>query len=371
MTIPDDAFISTVAKRIRAADEQALAEIFGRGDVAAAREFFDIMFFEGTPFKPGWKHLRTALLSESREMTQLLVTWGAAATEENLAELKHIAPEKYPRYAAMLRRCGLRPSKESNIAAPAPCNDSLVDDNAAPKAFIDDQFIDYRAEKIPKEWRGVLQAMQELGAPEAVIAGGALRDLFNGRAVKDVDIFVASRGSERKNKGFLKKAFRAAGLKAVNQVIDHGYGVPDLSKFPDPVEKTTAPSTDYWGVVLGTESRTQSWDIVAGPEKTNYNVIFIRDGAMEHLLHLGCVVEHFDFSLCQIQYDGKRLTSTPEYKQDVASKTIAWRTNRDTTKEHLERIVKKYPDWQLCEKSQRLLAEKSAPIVLPPVRILR
>src|SRR3569623_1528091 len=42
---------------------------------------------------------------------------------------------------------------------------------------------------IPERWQTVLRYVQNV-APDAVIAGGALRDLDNGRPVKDIDIFV-------------------------------------------------------------------------------------------------------------------------------------------------------------------------------------
>ena len=42
---------------------------------------------------------------------------------------------------------------------------------------------------IPKEWLDVLTEIQAI-FPGAVIAGGALRDLYNERPIKDVDIFI-------------------------------------------------------------------------------------------------------------------------------------------------------------------------------------
>jgi hypothetical protein len=45
---------------------------------------------------------------------------------------------------------------------------------------------------IPKRWAEVLSRLHNGGFPEAVIAGGALRDLHNGKPVKDVDIWVRS-----------------------------------------------------------------------------------------------------------------------------------------------------------------------------------
>src|SRR5262245_52415439 len=46
---------------------------------------------------------------------------------------------------------------------------------------------------VPARWQEVLLSLRAGGFPEAVIAGGALRDLDNNRPVKDVDIFVRHR----------------------------------------------------------------------------------------------------------------------------------------------------------------------------------
>lgn len=49
---------------------------------------------------------------------------------------------------------------------------------------------------IPSRWTEVLDALRAGGLIEACIAGGALLDLDNGVAVKDIDIFLRSRGPE-------------------------------------------------------------------------------------------------------------------------------------------------------------------------------
>ena len=46
---------------------------------------------------------------------------------------------------------------------------------------------------IPSSWRELLGEIREV-APDAVIAGGALRDRDNGRPIKDLDVFVQIEG---------------------------------------------------------------------------------------------------------------------------------------------------------------------------------
>lgn len=72
----------------------------------------------------------------------------------------------------------------------------------------------------------LMQCLIDNGAAEAVIAGGALRDLFNQRAVRDVDIFLKGRGGKEENRKFLQEAFAAVGLDITPQVIGYrdGYG---------------------------------------------------------------------------------------------------------------------------------------------------
>ena len=48
---------------------------------------------------------------------------------------------------------------------------------------------------IPKSWRSVLSEIQK-HCPSAVIAGGALRDLYHEVQVKDLDIFIEAGDSE-------------------------------------------------------------------------------------------------------------------------------------------------------------------------------
>ena len=59
---------------------------------------------------------------------------------------------------------------------------------------------------IPQRWRDALTALQDGGFPEAIIAGGALRDLDNGAPVKDVDIFVKWRSNIVEDLATLQRA---------------------------------------------------------------------------------------------------------------------------------------------------------------------
>ena len=47
---------------------------------------------------------------------------------------------------------------------------------------------------------------------------------------------------------------------------------------------------------------------------------------------------------------------TPLYKRDANGRKITLVKENHTTVDHLKRIIKKYPDWELCAESKNLLA---------------
>src|SRR5689334_11499331 len=68
---------------------------------------------------------------------------------------------------------------------------------------------------IPIEWREMLHTLQQ-AYPSAVIAGGCLRDLVFGGAVKDIDVFVP-RG-ERVSRGLLPSSWLVLPIISANCV---------------------------------------------------------------------------------------------------------------------------------------------------------
>jgi hypothetical protein len=312
--------------------DDALSAIVAEGDVESAREFLENTFWDGRPFAPNWGHLKMALLQQNKPMVRLLVTWGAMTTSEELSVLRYSSV--YEPSVRMLRRCGLKVDfmleKGEERTAPAKID-------ASPAA------------QIPAEWRKVLEHFQDKGAKEAMIAGGALRDLFNGRAIKDVDIFMPTRGSKRKNRAFLKEVFKAAGLNVEKQTIGCGYSL-SMEEFPDPASD-----------LLPRDGKTESWMVIAGPRQTEYNVVFT-----EHSFkYPDDLLSAFDFGLCQIGYDGKKITRKTAYEDAVREKKISLCQKNRTSLDHLQRIMKKYPDWKLCNESLKLLRPS------PPLRGLK
>jgi hypothetical protein len=363
---------------------QQLVQLIATKDVRRVRAFLDEAFWSGQPVKPEFSHLSQVLLNdrENIAMLRLLVTWGAAPVDENLRNLYiAVGENSYPECTRLLRRCGLRlPSSVMNKPPgfetipprlEIPENQSEQEKPFARISNGSPPLYDSRVTLLSEEWRKTLKAFQDQGAGEAVIAGGALRDFYAKRAVKDVDIFLASRGSEGKNKKFLKNAFEAAGLKIREQYI----GGSDFRKIPAPASsKDFQPAQqDYWSGKQIPASALESWTIVAGPQKTEYNIIFVNGPLGERLAKKNtlALLDAFDIDLCQIATNGVDLISTPAYREGVRRKRITMRNEKETSRDHLQRLVKKYPDFELCAASKRILEAPPPRPTPPPSRVVR
>ena len=327
------------------------AGFIGHGSCQQVREHFDKAFWAGKTLVLDWRHFKLALMREDKPILRLLVTWGAQHfNDKDLPHLKIMAKDKYPHYIKLLRQCGLKLSAAALEDIP----------------YVTPEAPALNAERIPEEWLQVLRVFQDKGAPEAVIAGGALRDLFNDRAVKDVDIFLKTRGSEGKNRAFLKEVFNAAGLDMIEQPDHWATYFESRGRFPAPKKDKLSLSYQLDANKAAiVESRAESWTAIAGPQKTEYNIVFVSNNELVDELsrkHLTVdyfkrpLISGFDLGLCQIAYDGREVIKTIPYDNDVKNNQITLHNPNNGSKEHLERIAKKYPGWELCEKSKKLLS---------------
>jgi hypothetical protein len=326
-----------------------------RQDYPAIRDLFDKAFWENQYERPKWGHLKMALWGDNSSIIRYLITWGAPVTEEYLAELKADPQmkDKYNYYVSRLRQCGLNMRVEPAKEDRSPPQEALpVQDG--PSEW--DHFLANFSLTVPSEWKQVLRAFHENGPKEAIIAGGAVRDILNKRPVKDVDIFLRSRGNQNKNRKFLKKVFKSAGIRVKEQVVSDGSS-PRHDQFPGPA----AGEIKSWAFESHRtidKNQTESWKVIAGPDNTEYNVVFI-SGRVSKWTHnhvfVDALLRGFDVGLCQAAFDGRRLITTTAFKEDVRLKTITLTQPNNTSKEHLARIAKKYPDWQLCPEAEKLL----------------
>lgn len=348
-------------------DHAALLDLVHRGNVDAVRSYFDQSPMGRDVTRPVWAHLRAAVEAYNVPMAKLLATWGAKPSQSDLQSLINARGDKAVKDILCLRLAGLNLNTQE-LQQPQP--QEAVNSNQALQAQPLSQSPSkpaLDAHNVPVEWQLVLKAMQSRGAPEAIIAGGALRDLSNQRAIKDVDIFLADRFMTKR---FIKKVFAAAGLTIHDQIVSGGYGsiAKKMTRSTADAFNTVTKSMrrDSYGAIFESKKvkeGAEAWTIIAGPNKTEYNIVFIKGGIgsdMKRDLASGgssapTLLEQFDIGLCQIAYDGKKIITLKPFEDDFNNKTLTLTRPNHSTKAHLERIVKKYPDFALCKNAQELL----------------
>lgn len=164
---------------------------------------------------------------------------------------------------------------------------------------------------VPDHWTQVLNKIRA-AFPGAVIAGGALRDLYHKRPVKDVDIFVPHFPYES------------------STVFD---------MFPEIVlDKDTIYGRDH-------VDKDADRDIFAifklVDNGVKFDIIFAANKA--------CDMNTFDLDICQINYDGEKVSATDAFMRCVKEKFIrVMNINRtDRQAKRLERMKAKYPDYEI------------------------
>jgi hypothetical protein len=184
--------------------------------------------------------------------------------------------------------------------------------------------------QIPAKWVAVLAAIQ-VAAPEAFLAGGALRDLDLGREVKDLDIFVS----------------------------EAGYGAAQVVLSQLDYAPANRQCLDYVGA---------DFSVVEGRE-------FKREG--EVTVNLVCLradfgfpsgLYRFDLGLCQIGFDGREVVKTAAYIEDATNKTLTVLRCESVdqmvrTEQRVERLQAKFPDWPSIIPAE--FAQFQVPAVAP------
>ncbi|MGE3624644.1 MAG: hypothetical protein AB7H77_12350 [Bdellovibrionales bacterium] len=285
-----------------------------------------------------------------------MLSWGAKVDEQDAVNLPLSPGANGMQALRILNDCGAFRQK---LPLPTPDNNGPAQEPpTAPEKKKPEKPVNAQMANIPSEWLYVLQILHEMGSTDAVIAGGALRDTFNARAVRDVDIFLANPVTgffqEKKQKKFLEALFSKAGLEICDQIVGYGdYGGPITGKFAKP--KSNELVTRDYGSVF--KSPTSSWRVVAGPQKTEYNIVFIDKTLAEDLRkkRVGELLRAFDIGLCQIGTDGKKIITTGLYDSDINTKQVeVWHEN-PCSLEHLQRVIEKYKDYKVGAEAKKIL----------------
>lgn len=142
---------------------------------------------------------------------------------------------------------------------------------------------------------------------ECYLAGGALRDIDHGRAVKDFDFYVRLDDHD----GVVGVASEQKGYNS---------GIPLIPEFPeDPYEfETFDCAIGEWSV-----------QIIGVPVPKEY------------------ILRGFDIDFCKIFFDfgTGTLHRTMEYRRDAKNKHVTIHKRLLTNPEHVLRILEKYPDF--------------------------
>lgn len=155
-------------------------------------------------------------------------------------------------------------------------------------------------EEIPQHWQETLLQLQRQD-PTTIIAGGAIRDLFCGRPVKDVDFFCTNHSTYIQGKIGMQSTKDYEGMQYIQGILDFPDEVPPMSLIfhdcPDPLK----------------------------------------------------LIESFDFGICQIGWTGTELIKTSAFDWDFKHGVMTLRRGDryERALERYNRISKKY-DWPLA-----------------------
>lgn len=189
---------------------------------------------------------------------------------------------------------------------------------------------------LPVHWGWMLNHVQEGGFPEAIIAGGALRDLDNRKPIKDVDIFVRKPDNvEGSIKAMVEKA---VGTTAAHVVIDFetGTGVGDDTETYDLHEMGVFAVYQF------------EW------YATTFEIIVIAGPSVECDFEKW-VIDDFDIGLCQIWWTGHGVPKTTlPYVVDLHNNSLTiLKAPTDKalarTRERIARLLMKYPGYKVVE----------------------
>jgi hypothetical protein len=188
---------------------------------------------------------------------------------------------------------------------------------------------------IPQRWKDVLTALQKNGFPEAIIAGGALRDLDHGREIKDVDIFVLDHGPSTEED--LEKAFGYAPNRTLTDGSEYHIGRP------------ARPVTQVYEFE---HDEPELWFTESDHHGTQpFQVIVVKPGEGSHRNFPRYVMADFDLGICRTWFDGHVWVKTYEYQNDERDKTFTAYIplsgrQLDLTKERVARLKQKYPEFR-------------------------
>lgn len=189
-----------------------------------------------------------------------------------------------------------------------------------------------------------LRKIQRRGFKSAVIAGGAVRDLYFDKIIRDVDIFVQDPEHSREfSERWSKKP------DSINEDFwDDTFGIPS--------SVNSSSSFSSFGVTVATKRLSRGnyadsdiysvWQIVKN--FIPYEIIVTRIPPTEF------VENNFDIGLCKAYCDGTKFRFTADFMRDMQKRTMTIVSKKmdvpqmvHVLKEHFPRISHRYPGYSL------------------------
>jgi hypothetical protein len=210
-----------------------------------------------------------------------------------------------------------------------------------------------------------LKQLQTAFNRKCILAGGALREIYMGLYwhISDYDIFVDDSDNYLSNnidvvENKLAEVFRTKSplrQPEINQIFDSNYMTLDEEQESHAVIK---PGSH--------EHISGVWEVDIGPYNGGlYQIMLVKRDPIEY------VEKYFDFGMCKVWCDGKRIHYTADFLQDVKEHTLTLVGEnltqdqvRHALNHHSEKIRNKYPAFRVVvpERYQKYVEEgKSYP----------
>jgi hypothetical protein len=184
-------------------------------------------------------------------------------------------------------------------------------------------------DKVPEAWTEAVDWVREATGGDAVLAGGALRDLVNGVEIKDLDIFVP----------WSLEAYNGMRERLRLEGATLGQYVPPFAASYGSMKDVIA--------ILGFEFRGLP-----------LNIIFL--SSEEEKFSVYSVISRIDFGICQIGMNREGILQvTPAFLNDLTRKTFTNLRFGDEprARRRWERISQKYPGWRAVNLEPPVIPE--------------
>jgi hypothetical protein len=170
----------------------------------------------------------------------------------------------------------------------------------------------------------VLACLRENGFPDAILAGGALRDAICGAPIKDMDFFVSAPSLAEGENLFTAETTYDRLMKLFGESV------------------CLVSTSEYVGSTIAEVYDLNLRDV---PYPAQLMVYF---GDNDPIMEVG----NFDFGLCQVWTDGKDVVGSEAFSFDRAMKCMTLKCCPDYASyvrslSRFERIRQKYPSYQL------------------------